>query len=49
MSELQKYETLKSSIRVKRNNELKNNVPDLQKLREELRKEIVDQLVNPKK
>ena len=48
MSELQKYETLKSSIRVKRN-KLKNDVPDLQKLREELRKEIVDQLVNPKK
>jgi len=49
MAELQKYETLKSNIR-KRNNEiLKNEVPDVQKLREELKRELVEQLINPKK
>jgi len=50
MSELKKYEKLKNDIRVKQNKVfLKNNVPDVQKLREELKKEIVDQLINPKK
>ena len=50
MSELQKYNTLKSEIRMKTNNNiLKNNIPDVNKLREELKKELVDQLVNPKK
>ncbi|KAK3746768.1 hypothetical protein QZH41_013582 [Actinostola sp. cb2023] len=48
MDELQKYETLKSNIR-KRNNEiLKNEVLDVQKLREELKREIVEQLISPK-
>jgi len=50
MTELHKYEKLKSSIRVKRNKDFfKNDVPDVQKMREELRKEIVEQLINPKK
>lgn len=50
MSELQKYETLKSEIRFKRNNEfLKNDLVDVEKLREELKKDLVNQLVNPKK
>jgi len=49
MNELQKYEKLKSSIRTQNKELLKNDVPDVQKLREKLRKEIVDQLINPKK
>jgi hypothetical protein len=51
MGELQKYQTLKSDIRSARNNEFLKKTPDLdiKKIREELRKEIVDQLINQKK
>jgi len=50
LSEIDKYSKMKASIRRKKNEQiLKNDVPDVQKLREELRKEIVDQLTNPKK
>jgi len=49
ISELQKYESLKSKIRTTQNNELKNDVPDLRKLREEMEKEIISRLTNPKK
>ena len=50
MTELTKYEKLKSSIRRKKNEAvLKNDPVDVEKLREELKKELVDQIINPKK
>ena len=50
MSELTKYEKLKSSIRRKENEHILKNEPvDIEKLKEELRKELVNQLVNQKK
>jgi hypothetical protein len=51
MSELSKYNTLKSEIRVKSNKEYvkKNVTPDIQKMREEMRTEIIKQLTKPEK
>ncbi len=49
MSELQKYEKLKSTIRCKKNEEfLKNDPIDIEKLKDVLKKDLVNQLINPK-
>jgi len=49
MTELKKYEALKNKIRSRNNNKLKNDAPDIQKMREQIEKEIINRLINPKK
>jgi len=49
MGELQKYESLKQDIRSKKNETiLKNDVVDIEKLRENVKKEILDKLTSQK-
>ena len=49
MGELEKYHELKNEIRSKRNDEFLKKAPDIEKIREEVRKEIVDRLTSPGK